>query len=186
MVGRHHQLNGHEFEQALSVSDGQGSLAYCSSWVTKSQTWLSDWTTRTGMHSPDITLPTKVRLVKAMVFPVVMYGCESWTIKRLSTKELMLSNYGAGEDSWESLGQQRDQTSQSQRKSVLNIHWKDRCWSWSSNTLATWCEELTHSKRRWCWERLNMGGEEDDRGWDDWMAPLTRWTWVWAVSRNLW
>ena len=51
------------------------------------------------LRSRDITLPTKVLTVKAMVFPVVMYGCESWTIKRLSTKELMLSNYGAGEDS---------------------------------------------------------------------------------------
>ena len=49
--------------------------------------------------SRDITLSTKVRLVKAMVFPVVTYGCESWTIKRLSTQELMLSNCGAGEDS---------------------------------------------------------------------------------------
>ena len=57
----------------------------------------------------DITLPTKVCPVKAMVFPVVMYGCESWTIKRLRAKELMLSNCGAGEDSWESLGQQGDQ-----------------------------------------------------------------------------
>ena len=51
------------------------------------------------LKSRDITLPTKILIVKAMVFPVVMYGCESWTIKRLSTKELMLSNYGAGEDS---------------------------------------------------------------------------------------
>ena len=49
--------------------------------------------------SRDITLPAKVRLVKAMVFPVVMYGCESWTIRRLSTKELMLLNCGVGEDS---------------------------------------------------------------------------------------
>ena len=49
--------------------------------------------------SRDITLPTKVRLVKAMVFPVVIYGCESWTIKKASTKELMLLNYGVGEDS---------------------------------------------------------------------------------------
>ena len=49
--------------------------------------------------SRDITLPTKVRLVKAMVFPVVMYGCESWTIKKLSVEELMLLNYGVGEDS---------------------------------------------------------------------------------------
>ena len=54
---------------------------------------------------------------------------------------------GVGEDSWESLGLQRDQTSPSERKSVLNIHWKDWCWSWSSYTLATWCEELTPWKR---------------------------------------
>ena len=49
--------------------------------------------------SRDITLPTKVRLVKAMVFPLVMYGCESWTVKKLSAKELMLLNCGVGEDS---------------------------------------------------------------------------------------
>ena len=54
--------------------------------------------------SRDITLPTKVHLVKAMVFPVVMYGCESWTVKKLSTEELMLLNCGVGEASGESLG----------------------------------------------------------------------------------
>ena len=59
------------------------------------------------LKSRDITLPTKVCIVKAMVFLGVMYGCESWTI-RLNAKELMLSNGGAGEDSWESLGQQGD------------------------------------------------------------------------------
>ena len=103
--------------------------------------------------------------VKAMVFPVVMYGCESWTIKKAEHEELMLLNCGAGEDSWESLGLQGGQTSQSQRKSVLHIHWKDWCWSWNSNTLATWYEELTHLKRPWCLERLKAGGEGDDRGW---------------------
>ena len=51
------------------------------------------------LKSRDITLPTKVRLVKAMVFPVVMYGCESWTVKKLSAEELMLLNCGVGEDS---------------------------------------------------------------------------------------
>ena len=51
------------------------------------------------LKSRDITLPTKVHLVKAVVFPVVMYGCESWTIRKLSTKELMLLNRGVGEDS---------------------------------------------------------------------------------------
>ena len=49
---------------------------------------------------------------------------------------------------------------------VLGVHWKDWCWSWNSSTLATWCEELTHFKRPWCWERLRAGGEGDDRGWD--------------------
>ena len=67
--------------------------------------------------------------------------------------------------------------------SVLNIHQKDWCWSWSSNTLATWWEELTHCKRPWCWERLKAG-EGDDRGWDGWMASPTRWTWVLARSGN--
>ena len=60
------------------------------------------------------------------------------------------------------------------------------CWSWNSNTLATWCEELTHWKRPWCWEGLGEGGEGDGRGWDGWMASLTQWTWVWVNSRSWW
>ena len=57
--------------------------------------------------------------------------------------------------------------------SVLNIHWKDWCWSWNSGTLATWWEELTHWKRPWCWERWKAGGEGDEGRWDGWMAsPL--------------
>ena len=61
--------------------------------------------------SRDITLSTKVCLAKAMVFPGVMYGCESWTVKKASTEELMLLNCGVGEDSCESLGLQGDSTS---------------------------------------------------------------------------
>ena len=90
----------------------------------------------------------------------------------------MVLNCGVEEDSWEPLGLQGDPTSPSQRKSVLNIHWKDQCWSWNSNTLATWCKELTHLKRPWCWERLKVGGKGDDRGWDGWIASPTQWTWV--------
>ena len=64
---------------------------------------LLGWKVMTNLDSifksRDITLPTMVRLVKAMVFPVVMYGCESWTVKKVSTKELMLLNCGVGEDS---------------------------------------------------------------------------------------
>ena len=63
---------------------------------------------------------------------------------------------------------------------------KDLCWSWSSNTLATWCKELTHWKRPWCWERLKAGGEGDNRGWDGWMASPTQWTWVWVNPKSWW
>ena len=69
---------------------------------------------------------------------------------------------------------------------MLNIRWKDWCWNWNSNTLATWCEELTHLKRPWCWERLRAGGEGVDRGWDGWMASPTLWTWVSVGSGSWW
>ena len=89
----------------------------------------------------------------------------------------MLLNCGIGEDSW-------DPTSPFWRRSVLGVHWKD--WCGSSNTLASWWEELTHLKRPWCWERLKTGGEGDDRGWDGWMASSTQWTWVRVNSGNWW
>ena len=100
------------------------------------------------LKSRDITLSTKVRLVKAMVF----YGWSRMDVRvglwwKLSTEELMLLNCGVGEDSWESLGLQGDPTSPSYMRSVLSIHWKDWCWSWNSNNLATWCGELTHWKK---------------------------------------
>ena len=97
----------------------------------------------------------------------------------------MLLNCGVREDSWESLGLQGDPTSLSSRL-VLGVHWRDWCWSWNSNTLATWCEELTRLKRAWCWERLRAGGEGDDRGWDGWMASPTKWTWVWEGLGSWW
>ena len=59
-------------------------------------------------------------------------------------------------------------------------------WNWNSNTWAPWCEELTHLKRPWCWERLKAGGEGDDREWDGWMASPTQWTWVWVNSGSWW
>ena len=98
----------------------------------------------------------------------------------------MLLNCNVGEDSWESLGLQGDPTSPFWRRSALGFLWKDWCWSWSSNTLATSWEELTHWKRLWCWEGLGAGGEGDDRGWDGWMASLTRWTWIWVNSGRWW
>ena len=118
------------------------------------------------LKSRDSTWPTKVRLVKATVFPVVMYGCENWTIRKAEhqridafelsfLKRLLRFPWTTGKSNQSIL-----------RKSILKIHWKDWCWSWNSNTLVTWCKELTHLKRPWCWERLKVGGEGDDRGQD--------------------
>ena len=109
-----------------------------------------------------------------------------YCVLKLSAKELMLLNCGVGEDSWESLRLQGDPTSPFWKRSALDVHWKDWCWSWNSNSLATSCEVLTHWKRLWCWEGLGAGGEGDDRGWDGWMASLTRWTWVWVNSGSWW
>ena len=126
-------------------------------------------------------MPTKVHIVKAMVFPVTMHGCESWTIKkdehwRTDAFELWC---------WRRLESCLDYKEiKSVNPKVLNIHWKDRCWSWSSSTLDTWWEELTHWKRPWCWERLKAGGKGDGREWDGWMASLR--TLIWASSRSWW
>ena len=67
-----------------------------------------------------------------------------------------------------------------------NIHWKDWCWSWNSNTSATWCKEPTHLTTPWCWERLKAGGEGGHRGWDGWMASPTWWAWFWVSSGSWW
>ena len=106
--------------------------------------------------------------------------------RKLSAEEPMLLNYDVGEDSWESLGLQGDPTSPSQRRSVLGVHCKDWSWSWNSNILATWCKEWIHLKSPWCWERLKAGGEGEDRLWDDLMALLTQWTWVWVNNGSWW
>ena len=100
------------------------------------------------LKTRDITLPTEVCLVKAMVFLVVIHGCESWSIKKAERQrsdpfELWWWRRPLRRP-MKSLGLQVGQTSQSKRKSVLNIHWKDWCCNWNSNTLATWCKELTH------------------------------------------
>jgi len=135
------------------------------------------------LKSRDITLPTKVCLVKAIVFLVVMYGCESYKAEcqRIDAFELWC---------WTRL-LRVPWTARRSNQSILKeispgVHWRDWCWSWKSNTLATWCKELTHLKRPWCWERLKAGGEGDDRVWDGCMASPTQWTWVWLNSGSWW
>ena len=129
------------------------------------------------LKSRDMTLPTKVHLVKAMVFPMVMYGCESWS--------WVLKNWCF----W-TVVLEKTLESPLDCKEIQPVHSKDQFWiligrwTWISNTLATWCEELTHWESPWCWERSKVGGEGGDRGWDGWMASPTQWTWVWVISRS--
>ena len=136
------------------------------------------------LKSRDITLLTKVHLVKAMVFPVVMYGCDSWTIKKVEHWRIDAFALWC----WRRL-LRVSWTARRSNQSILRENssecWKDWCWGWKSNTLATWCKELTHWKRPWFWETLKAG-EESDRGWDGWMASLTRWTWVWISVSSWW
>ena len=138
------------------------------------------------IKSRDITLPTKVRLVKAMVFPMVMYGRESWTMKKAECWRIDAFELRCWRRLLRFPWTARRSNQSILKRSVLGVHWTDWCWSWNSNTLATSCEELTHWNRSWCWEGLGAGGEGDDRGWDGWMASPTGWTWVWVNSKSWW
>ena len=121
-----------------------------------------------------------------MVFLAVMYRCESWTIKKAEHRRIDASEVWCGRKLLRVPWISRRSNQSILKESTLSVHWKDWCWSWGSGTLATWCEEPTNWKRPWCWERLRAGGEGDDRGWDDWLASLTRWMWVWASSGRQW
>ena len=136
------------------------------------------------LKSRDITLLTKIPLIKAVVFPVVMYGCESCTIKKAESWRIDAFELWC----WERL-LRVPWTARRSNQSIL----KEICPEYSLeglmpklklHTLATWCKELTHRKRPWCWERLKAKTEGDDRGWDSWMASLTWWTCVWESSGN--
>ena len=128
------------------------------------------------LKSRDITLPMKVCLAKAMIFPIVIYGCKSWTIKKAECWRSLLRVLWIARRSNQSILKEIS-PEYSLEGLMLN---------WGSNTWATWWDELTHWKRPRCWEGLKAGGEGDGRGWDGWMASLTRWTWVWASSGSWW
>ena len=152
-------------------------------WWMQSWNWmtLAPWKKRYDQPRQHIKkeshyFANKVHLIKAMVFPVVMYGCESWTIKKAEPWQIDVFELWC----W---------------RGLLRVPWTAR-WSnqsflkeircWNSSTLATWCKELIHWKRPWCWERSKAWGEGDDRGWDGWMALPTQWTWVYLSSRIWW
>ena len=126
------------------------------------------------LKSRDITLLSKVHLVKAIVSPVVMCGCESWTIKKAEClridafelwcwRRLLRVPWTSRRSNQAILKEIRPEYSLEGLMLKLKLQY-----------LATWCKELTHWKISWCWERLRAG-EGDDRGWNGWMASLTRW-----------
>ena len=137
------------------------------------------------LNIKDIILPTKVHLVKAMVFPVVRYGCESWTVKKAEHRRIDALELWC----WKRL-LRVPWTVRRSNQSFLNeispeYSLDGLMLNLNSYTLTNWCEELTHLKRFWCWERLKAG-EGDYRGWDGWMASPTQWTWIWVGSSSWW
>ena len=138
------------------------------------------------LKSRDITLPRKVGLVKAMVFPVVVYGCESWTIKnaecwRIDAFELWC---------WRQL-LRVPWTARRSNQSILK-EIRSGC-SLEGMMLKLKLQSFGHLMRRvdslerlWYWEGLGAGGEGDDRGWDGLMVSRTQWMWVWVNSGSWW
>ena len=131
--------------------------------------------------SRDIILLTKAHIVKAVVFPVVTCKYASWTIKKAECWRI---------DAFKFLCLENSIPWTARRSNQLIIKEISPEYSFIGRTdaedLATWCKESTRWNRPQCWERLKAGGEGDDRGWDNWMASLTRWTWIWASSGRWW
>ena len=121
-----------------------------------------------------------------MVFPVVIYGYESWTIRKAEHRKIDAFELWC----WRRLlrvpwtAKRSNQSILKQTSSGCLL--EGLMLKLKLQYLATWCEELTHLKRPWCWERLRAGGEGDNRGWDGWMVSPTQWTWVWVNSRSWW
>ena len=140
------------------------------------------------LKSRNITLPTKVCLVKAMVFPLVVCGCESWTVKKAEHRRIDAFELWY----WRRLlrvpwtARRSNQSILKEISPAISLEGMMLELKLQYFPLATSCKVLTQWKRVWCWEGLGAGGEGDDRGWDGWMASLTQWTWVWVNSRSWW
>ena len=136
------------------------------------------------LKSRDITLPTKVHLVKAVIFPVVMYGCDCWTINKAEHRRIDVFELWC----WTRL-LRVPWTARRSNQSILkeiSPEYSYKAWSWSSNSLATWCKEMTHWKRPWFWEDWK---QEDKWTTEDEMVEwhhLPNETWVCANSGSWW
>ena len=136
--------------------------------------------------SRDISLPAKVLLVRAMVFLVVIYGCESWTIKKAEHRRIDAFELWC----WRRLLRVPWTTRKSNQSILKEISLKYSLEGLMLKLKLQYFGQLTWRtdslEKPWCWERLNAGGEGDDRGWDGWIASPTQWTWVWVSSRSWW
>ena len=137
------------------------------------------------LKSRHITLPTKVCItVKAMVFPVVTHGCETLIIKKAERQRIDAFDLWC----WRRLPRvpwtARSNQSILREINTESFHWKD--WCWSSSILVIWCEQTTHWKSPWWWERWRAEGEGAIKGWDGWMTSRTQQAWVWASSGRWW
>ena len=138
------------------------------------------------LKSRDITLPANVRLVKAMVFPVVMYGCETWTIKKVENRRTDAFELWC----WARLlrvPRTARRSNQSMLKEIsLGCSLEGLMLKLKLQYFGHMMQRADSLEKTWCWERLRAGGEGDDRGWGGWMASLTQWTWVWVDSGSWW
>ena len=146
--------------------------------------WKESYEKHSILKNRDITLRTKVHMVKAMLFPVVMYRCESWTIKKAECQRT---------DAFELWCWRRllivPWTSRRSNQSILkeiNPEYSLEGNDAKLQYIGHWCEEMAHWKISWCWERLRARRDGGGRGWDDWMTSLTQWTWVWVNSERWW
>ena len=134
----------------------------------------------------DVTLPTKVHLVKAVVFPVVMYGCEKWTVKKPECQRIDAFELWC----WRRLLRLPRTERRSNQPILKEISPEYSLEGLMLKLILQYfghlMEELTHLKRPWCWERMKAGEEGDNGGWDDWMASPTQWTWVSVNSGSWW
>ena len=136
----------------------------CSHEIKTLASWKESYDKSSILKSRDITLSTKVCIIKAMVFLVVVYRYESWTIKKDEHQRINAFELWC----WRRL--LKVPSTARSNQSILNKinleYSKDCCWSWNSNTLATWCKNPTHWKRPWCRERFKAKGEGGDSRWN--------------------
>ena len=133
------------------------------------------------LESRDITLPIKVCIIKAMVFLVWMYRWESWTIKKAELQRTDAFKLWC----WRRLLRVPWKVRRSNQSMVKEIN-PEYSLEGLMLKLATWCKQLTHWKRPWCWETLKAEGEEGNRGWDGWMVSPIHWRWTWGNSGRWW